>query len=82
MGAGAGFDVNTASSAELRSIPGVGPVLAQRIVEARPFATADELRRVKRIGEKTYARIRRIFIARERRRGELQVSSRQPSPGT
>ncbi len=61
MGAGAGFDVNTASSAELRSIPGVGPVLAQRIVEARPFATADELRRVKGIGEKTYARIRPHF---------------------
>jgi len=31
------LDVNTASLAELQSIPVIGPVVAQRIIEARPF---------------------------------------------
>jgi Holliday junction DNA helicase RuvA len=41
--------------------PGVGPKLAQRIVEARgtrPFRSADDLRRVKGIGPKTLEKVR------------------------
>lgn len=41
------IDVNSASAAELEALPGVGPVLAQRIVAYRdehgPFATLDAL---------------------------------------
>lgn len=59
--AGAKLDINSAASAELLDIPGVGPVLAQRIVDGRPFQTADELTRVKGVGAKTYARIRPHF---------------------
>gem|GEM_PF-1579215 len=44
---------NTATLAELQTLPGVGPALSQRIVEARsqrPFRNADDLDRVKGIG--------------------------------
>ncbi|MGB9157104.1 MAG: helix-hairpin-helix domain-containing protein, partial [Chthoniobacterales bacterium] len=41
------LDVNAASLAELQNIPGIGPVVAQRIIEARPFKSADDLQRVK-----------------------------------
>ena len=58
---GATFELNSATTAELLSIPGIGPVLAQRIVDARPFQSADELKRVKGVGAKTYGRIRPYF---------------------
>jgi competence protein ComEA len=55
------LDVNTASLAELQSLPGIGPVLSERIVQARaqrPFTKADDLRRVPGIGPKTLEKIR------------------------
>jgi competence ComEA-like helix-hairpin-helix protein len=55
------LDVNTASQAELENISGIGPVLAERIIAARPFKTADELRNVKGIGYAKFARIRPFF---------------------
>jgi DNA uptake protein ComE-like DNA-binding protein len=56
------LDVNAASLAELQNIPGIGPVVAQRIIEARPFKSADDLQRVKGIGAgKRYEQIRPFF---------------------
>jgi len=56
------LDVNTASLAELQNIPGIGPVVAQRIIEARPFKSADDLQRVKGIGAgRRYEKIRPFF---------------------
>ena len=47
-------DINRASEDELRALPGIGAVLASRIVEARerdgPFASLDDLRRVRGLG--------------------------------
>src|SRR5512139_2926785 len=54
-------DINTATAAELESLPGVGPAKAQAIVahrEVAPFKTADELVEVKGIGEKLYAQLK------------------------
>ena len=56
------LNVNAASLAELQNIPGIGPVVAQRIIEARPFKSADDLQRVKGIGAgKRYEKIRPFF---------------------
>ena len=56
------LDVNRASQAELENIPGIGPAIAQRIIEARPFKSADDLRNVKGIGGgKRFEKIRRYF---------------------
>ena len=55
------LDVNTASQAELENVSGIGPVIAQRIIAGRPFKSADDLRGVKGIGDKKYAKIRPSF---------------------
>ena len=61
--AGTKLDLNTATVAELMKIKGVGPVLAGRIIEARPFKSADELRRLKGIGPKKFAQMRPYFTS-------------------
>jgi competence protein ComEA len=55
------LDVNTATEKELRSLPGIGPVMAARIIAARPFRSADDLKKVNGIGDKKYAQIRPYF---------------------
>ena len=55
------IDVNRAGIDQLRTLPGIGPTLAARIVEARqrqPFRSVEDLRRVKGIGAKTLERLR------------------------
>ncbi len=46
-------DVNHASASELERLPRVGPAMAQRIIEARPFTSIDDLLRVRGIGPST-----------------------------
>ena len=56
------LDVNTASLTELENVPGIGPSIAERIIEGRPFKSADDLQRVKGIGAgKRYEKIRPFF---------------------
>jgi competence protein ComEA len=45
--AAARVNLNTATSRELRQLPGVGELLAQRIIAARPFRSLDDLRGLK-----------------------------------
>ena len=55
------LDVNLATEEDFERLPGIGPVLARRIVEYRKtrgaFQDIDQLRRVKGIGKKTFERI-------------------------
>lgn len=56
------IDINRASARALQAIPGIGESRAQAIVEERisrgPFASVDELARVKGIGPKTVETLR------------------------
>ncbi|WP_207695170.1 hypothetical protein DOK67_0001298 [Enterococcus sp. DIV0212c] len=56
-------DINIASSEELQKISGIGTVLAQRIIDTRPFASLDELSKVKGIGAGTLKKIKEQGLA-------------------
>ena len=51
-------NINEATLEQLTSLPGVGPTTAQNIIDARPYATVDELTKAKRIGPKVLERLR------------------------
>ncbi|MBE6969847.1 MAG: helix-hairpin-helix domain-containing protein [Ruminococcaceae bacterium] len=50
-------DINTATAEELCALPGVGPVIAERIVALRPFGNPEDLLAVEGIGEATLEKI-------------------------
>lgn len=59
-----GININSASASELEELPGVGPVLAQRIVEWRtangPFTSIDDLGQVSGIGTSVLEQLRGV----------------------
>jgi len=61
-GAGGRVNLNTATVAELQTLPGIGAVLAERIVDYRTkhgqFRSVDELRQVDGIGDAKFAQLK------------------------
>ena len=62
-------NINTATSDQLQTLPGIGPVLAQRIIDHReangPFPSAAHLIQVEGLGEKTLHNIMDYITVQE-----------------
>ena len=70
------ININTATQAQFESLPGIGPKVAQRIVEYRQkngkFTKVEDLMNVKGIGEKSFLKLKPY----------LTVSEKATTPGT
>ncbi len=62
------IDLNTATATQLDSLPGVGTVTAQRIIDWRtergPFTAVDQLRNIDGIGETRYSKLKDLVTVR------------------
>jgi competence protein ComEA len=58
------IDLNSATASQLDTLPGIGPVTVQRILEWRTangrFARVDQLREIDGIGERRFAQLREL----------------------
>ena len=52
-----GMNLNTASSSELESLPGVGPVIAAKIIAGRPYQRLEELVEKNIVGQSLFSKI-------------------------
>lgn len=57
-------NVNTATAQELARIPGIGPVKAEAIIKGRPYASVEDLKKVRGIKEGTLAKMRPYVTVR------------------
>jgi competence protein ComEA len=60
-GSGKLVNLNTAPKDELDSLPGIGPVKAQAIMDARPFKTIEDVMKVKGIKEGEFSKIKELI---------------------
>lgn len=54
-------NINSASESELDTLPGVGPVTAQKIIAARPYSALEELLSKKAVGSSTFEKIKNLI---------------------
>jgi hypothetical protein len=57
------ININTASEQDLEKLTGIGPVLAQKIIVARPFSSLDDLIKVSGVGQIKLAQIKEQNLA-------------------
>jgi DNA uptake protein ComE-like DNA-binding protein len=59
------IDINSATEAELKAIPGIGDAYAKKIIAGRPFANKSQLLSKKIIPKPVYDKVKDMIIAKQ-----------------
>jgi competence ComEA-like helix-hairpin-helix protein len=80
------IDINSASSAQLQEVPGIGPATADKILQMRksygPFKSVDDLLSVRGIGPKRLEKMRKYLVAGHAAVGRKSGGATSASSGT
>lgn len=58
-------DINTATEAELKAIPGIGDAYAKKIIAGRPYAKKDQLKAKNIVPGAVYEKIKDKIVAKQ-----------------
>jgi competence protein ComEA len=77
-------NINTATSAELQQVPGIGPATAQKILQMRksygPFKSVDDLLAIRGLGEKRLDKMRKYLTVGKVSSPKAQQPAAQATP--
>ena len=75
-------DVNSADAKALETLPGIGPTIAQRIIDGRPYQSLDDLAKVKGVGpSKAQALKGRVVFGASGAPAKKPVNTARPATG-